>query len=506
MGLNDFTFYDLIGRNAACFKDRPAWFEADDKSELTFAEFKNRVDRLAKGLQELGIRKGDRVGVLGKNSREYFLLYGSCSAIGAILLPINRRLSTEEVVFNLNDGEPKTLFVDAEFRETIENCKDKLRSVTTYCNLKPPGGGFTPFASLMDNNGDFKPADVASDDGFAIIHTAAVAGKPRGALLSQGNMICSNIHLSQTMGIYADDVHLNLLPLFHVGGLFMATMSFHMGALNVNMSKFDAGQAAALIRQKKVTTLFEFSPILSSILDAGRENEQDLRSLRAVSGIDTPDTIGRYQAATGGVFYAVYGQTETSGFTTLSPYDDRPGSAGRPLHLTAVQLVDEKDRPVGQGEIGEIAVRGPNVFSGYWNLPEVTKQAFRCGWHHTGDLGRFDPDGFLWYEGRREEKELIKPGGENVYPVEVERAILQHPSVDKVAVFGVPDPKWKEGVKAVCLLKAGKTLDREALIRFVGERIAGYKKPQYVEFVTDFPALADGSPDREKIKALYGSP
>jgi long-chain acyl-CoA synthetase len=143
------------------------------------------------------------------------------------------------------------------------------------------------------------------------------------------------------------------------------------------------------------------------------------------------------------------------------------------------------------------------IFKGYWNLPDDTAFTFRNGWHHTGDLARFDEEGFLWYAGRKAEKELIKPGGENVYPVEVERVILQHPAIDHVVVFGIPDPKWKEGIKAVCDLKKGYTLDSQALIDFVGERIARYKKPQYVEFIAKMPLLENGIPDRKKVKALY---
>jgi long-chain acyl-CoA synthetase len=173
------------------------------------------------------------------------------------------------------------------------------------------------------------------------------------------------------------------------------------------------------------------------------------------------------------------------------------------LPAARVRLVDDRDRPVGVGEIGEISVKGPMVFKGYWNLPEDNERTFRDGWHHTGDLGRFDENGFMWYEGRKAEKELIKPGGENVYPAEVEAAILQHPCVAKVVVFGVPDPKWKEGIKAVCLLEEGEHLEARALIDFVGERIARYKKPQYVEFVLDFPCMENGMPDREKIKEIY---
>jgi len=154
--------------------------------------------------------------------------------------------------------------------------------------------------------------------------------------------------------------------------------------------------------------------------------------------------------------------------------------------------------------VGEIAVKGPMVFNGYWNLPADTAHTFRGGWHHTGDMGRFDEDGFLFYAGRKPEKELIKPGGENVYPAEVEKVILEHPAVAMTVVFGVPDPKWKEGIKAVCQLKAGQKLAAKELIRFVGERIASYKKPQYVEFVDEIPLQTDGSPDRAAVKKKHG--
>jgi long-chain acyl-CoA synthetase len=250
--------------------------------------------------------------------------------------------------------------------------------------------------------------------------------------------------------------------------------------------------------------MFDFTPILSSILEQHEKTGKDIKTLRAVPGIDTPETIEKYQKLTGGTFYSLYGQTETSCFATFGRYNDRPVSAGKMLQMTEVRVVDDYGDPVPAGRTGEIAVKGPIVFKGYWNLPEVNKHTFRDGWHHTGDLGRFDDDGFLWYAGRTPEKELIKPGGENVYPFEVEKVILMHPAVDKTVVFGVPDPKWKEGIKAVCRLKQGQSLESKELINFVGERIAGYKKPQYVEFIADLPLLEDGSLDRAKIKELYG--
>ena len=178
--------------------------------------------------------------------------------------------------------------------------------------------------------------------------------------------------------------------------------------------------------------------------------------------------------------------------------------AGKTIPFADVRLLDDYDRPVSAGQTGEIVVKGPMVFKGYWNLPEDTSYTFRDGWHHTGDLGRMDEAGYLWYEGRKPEKELIKPGGENVYPAEVEKVILEHPAVEMTVVFGVPDPKWKEGIKAVCKLKEGHYLTARDLIDFVGARIARFKKPQYVEFVADIPILDNGSIDRAAIKSQYG--
>ncbi|MBW1612925.1 MAG: AMP-binding protein, partial [Deltaproteobacteria bacterium] len=452
MGLYDFTIYDVITRNARCFTERPAWLEVSDGREITFGQFKDMVDHLAKGLQDVGLKKGDRIGILGKNSLEYFLLYGAASALGLIVIAINWRLSADETANNLADGTPRLVFADPEFQELIQGLKDKLTTVEKYYN----------------HNADFIPEEVATDDSAVIIHTAAVEGKPRGALVTHRNILSATTQFAHVFKIYKEDVHLNILPLFHVGGLFIAMTAFHAGALNINVSRFDADQSVDLIQEKKITMLFDFAPILASILDSKEKSGKDISSLRVVAGLDSPETIERYQKVTGGEFFVVYGQTEVSALVTISPYNEKPGSAGRPLPLADVRLFDDYDKEVETGQVGEIVVRGPMVFKGYWNLPEETSHTFREGWHHTGDQGRFDEEGFLWYAGRKAEKELIKPGGENVYPAEVEKVILQHPAVERTVVFGVPDPKWKEGIKAVCELKEGQSLEPQKLIDFVG--------------------------------------
>jgi acyl-CoA synthetase (AMP-forming)/AMP-acid ligase II len=504
MGLYDFSFYDLINRNAVAFENHLCWKEVDDGRELTFSQYKEEVDKLANGLTAAGIEKGDRVGVLGKNSLEFFLIYGAAAACGAIVLPVNWRLSADEVQFNLCDCEPKIVFVDEEFQEMLEAKKSELPSVTSYFNLKGDLGRENLFSSLLKTGGDSVISPTESDDGFVIIHTAAVAGRPRGALVSHGNILSSDMHFIYYMELGPSEVHLNLLPLFHVGGLFLATSTFHAGGANINVSKFEGVQAADLIEKNSVSHFFDFPPILDTILKSAAETGKDISSLKAVVGLGTPEVIEQFQEVTGGLYYCMYGQTETSCLATMGRYKDRPGSAGKTVLLGDVRLVDDHENPVAAGEAGEITMRGPRIFKGYWNLPEDNAYTFREGWHHTGDLGRFDEDGFLFYAGRKAEKELIKPGGENVYPAEVEKVILQHPAVSKTAVIGVPDPKWKEGIKAVCLLEEGETLSDKELIDFVGERIARFKKPQYVEFVAEMPENEDGSINRDSVKELYG--
>jgi long-chain acyl-CoA synthetase len=504
MGLYDYTVYEMIKVNAESYGKKPAWFEADTGREATFLQIKEEVDRLAAGLKGKGITKGDRIAVLGKNSLEYFLIYGAAAALGAIVLPVNWRLSEEEIVYILNDCQPKIIFADSDYHTFMENSEKKTAFIELFFSLDSDAKNYPGIATLLENDAQIEPEEISAHDDFIIIHTAAAAGRPRGALLSHGNMLTASLHLGYGLDIRSRDVHLNLLPLFHVGGLFMAAGAFHAGALNINMRKFEADKAVDLIGEKKVSLLFDFSPILSSVMEEHEKSGKDISSLKKVVGLDTPENIEKYQELTGGTFYTLYGQTETSALVTMGEYNNRPGSAGKAIHLAEIRLVDDYDNNVERGGTGEICVRGPMVFKGYWNLPEDTEYTFREGWHHTGDLGRFDEDGFLWYAGRKAEKELIKPGGENVYPAEVEKVLLQHTAVEQAVVFGVPDPKWKEGIKAVLVLKENGSFNPSYFIDFVGSKVARYKKPHYVEFAEELPVKSDGSIDREKVKELYG--
>jgi long-chain acyl-CoA synthetase len=351
------------------------------------------------------------------------------------------------------------------------------------------------------------PAAVASDDPFCVLATAAVDVVPRGAVLSHRNLIASNVQEIAGLGLRPEDRSLCALPLFHVAGIGHALAHLHAGAANVVLPRFDAAASVELIDRWGVTHIADFPPVLAQTLDAAEAVGSKLESLRHVTGLDSPQTMERLHQATGATFWTGFGQAETTGMVTMQNARERLGCAGVPTELAIVDLVDDYDRPVPVGEPGEIVVRGPLVFLGYDRDAEATAHAARGGWHHTGDVGRFDDEGRLDYVKRKAEKELIKPGGENVYPAEVETVIVELPGVSHACVFGVPDPTWGEAIRAVVEIdgEAGARLTPETVIEHVGARIARYKRPRHVELVDRLPRSADGAIDRESVKARWGT-
>ena len=502
MRVRSFTIYDIYKRNATLFKNQIAI--QSENGKVTYGELFDQANRVAGWLSGKGIKKGDRVAILAKNDPQFFPLIGGIAAAGAIMVPINFRLTADEVFQNLANTEPVMIIVDPDFEKTVLDLRSKCPSLREFVTFGPGGGGYLSFNSLLKGQ-SAKPAELNGDDPFVIMHTAAVQGKPRGAIISHHNLTACTIQCIGIMGLTREDSYLNILPLYHIAGFIGALVMMHVGGRNVMISKFDPKVAGKMIDQEKITFIEDFPPILAQLLDEQSKGECSLSSLKHVPGVDLPETVKRLEALGHGQFWLAYGQTETMGLTCLSASRERPRSAGRPGPLVDLQIVDEFDREVDVGSVGEIIVRGPLVFHGYWQEEELTKQTFREGWHHTGDLGRLDEDGYLWFAGRKAEKELIKPGGENVYPVEVEKVVLEHPSIKEVSVIGVPDPKFGEGIKAVCVLKSEAKLTEQELIDFVAGRIARYKKPGYVQFVDALPKKEDGSIDRTKVKEMHGS-
>lgn len=506
MGLRDFTLFDIVARNARLYPDRLA-FAFEDK-RITHAAYLARVEQLAAGLAHSGVEPGDRIIVLSQNNLEFVDLYGTAARLGAIVVPINWRLSAEEIAYIAADVAPKIVIADAGNQAILQGARQKLPTVERWYGIGANAIPFAPYAELLEAGAESGRATAPysnADAGLVMIHTAAVGGRPRGALLSHANLIASSVQLLQYWSLTPDDINLGVLPLFHVAGLGMLLAAQYAGGATIVMQKFDAGAALDVIHRERVTMLAEFPPILTTLLDAAEISPAELANLRIVTGLDGPDTITRFERMCPHArFWSVFGQTETSGFVTMGRFRDKPGAAGKPTFLANVAVLNDADQPVATGEVGEIAVRGPVVFKGYWNCDADNAFTFRNDWHHTGDQGAFDPEGYLWYRGRSPAKELIKPGGENVYPAEVEREIAAHPAIAEVVVLGVPDTQWGEAIKAVCTFKSGQTATAQQVIDFVGGRIARYKRPKYVEFVETMPKTAAGAIDRAKVKEAHG--
>jgi len=505
MGLRDYTIYDFICRNAVLYADQEAIVYKDVR--LTHRAFKQKCDSLAAGLLRAGIGQGDRLAVVAHNCDEFVILYGAAAKIGAIVVPVNWRFSADEVAYVLKDATPVFVFAGPDYRDQVL----ALKSETGIEKYYAIGGGdvpagYEPFSALYDDPGAEDKNDITTDTGFVIIHTAAVEGRPRGALLSQGNICAINFQRIASEGFGPESCHMCLLPLFHIAGLARLMAVMHAGGKNVIFERFDPEQVLKGIESEKGTTFFNFSPILERLIDKHRElgGNIDLSSLRTVGGLDQSENLEQFSRIAPNVsFGAGFGQTEAMA-VTWAPYNERPGSAGKPTIIARVALFDDDDQPVAVGGEGEICVRGPSVFLGYWNRVADTAHTFRSNWHHTGDIGRFDADGYLWYVKRKPEKELIKPGGENVYPAEVEGVIMEHPDIAEVSVIGVPDRQWGEAVLAVCVAQSGKTIEEKDLIEFVGSRIARYKKPHSVVFVDALPKTGKGEIDRDQVKNEHG--
>jgi len=492
----ELTLFDIYQKNALMFKERTAVH--CDTGKETFSQLLDNTCRLAAGLEKLDLSPGTRIAVLAKNHPAFFHLFGAASCLNLCLVLINRRLSPEEITHVIQDTAPRLLICDEDMAKQAQDLVQSQDSLTAAYVM---GGSLDSLYTQANALQGTASSDTAP---FVIIHTAAVQGKPRGAVLSQKNIILSNLQIIHAFDLGPEKAYLNVLPLYHIMGVNFGLAALMAGGKNVMLDKFDPQKTIDLIQEQHINIFGSFPPILTNLYDLIRENNIALPSLTAVAGLEMPEMVKKWEAQTQSTFWTMYGQTETSGLICFSPYFEQPGSAGRISPLATLAIADDHDRHLPPDTVGEILVKGPLVFQGYWQAHDLTAVTLRQGWHHTGDLGLVDSKGYLHFKARKAEKELIKPGGENVFPAEVEKAILAHDAVESVCVFGVPDPKFGEGIKAVCTLIPGTSLTPESLISFTETLIAGYKKPRYVEFVDALPMTADNQIDRIKIKALYG--
>src|SRR5213594_4223512 len=504
MSVHGFTVYDMIARGAFVHGDAPAIIQGE--RQLSFREFQRQVDVLAGGLAALGIGKGDRICVLAQNDTAYLTLYGACARQGIIAYPINWRLAAQEVERVVERAAPKMMVAYASTLPVVGEWPRTQRAIAHWYQLgDAPAEGFQALSSLYREGVAPAAEDVTGDDPFAVISTAAVDVIPRGAVLTHTNVLTASLVIIASLGFTAVDRYLLALPLFHVTALGNLVAHLHAGGAGVMMTRFDAEEAVRLIDAHHITHVSDFPPVLANLLDAAQKLGSKLASLTHVSGLDAPPTIQRLHDETQAKFWTGFGQSETTGFVSIQRVRDKPGAAGKPIEVCRVRRVDDYDREVPTGTPGEIVVRGPLVFQGYFGQPDVTAYTLRNGWHHTGDVGRFDDDGWLYYVKRKPEKELIKPGGENVYPAEVESVIVQMEGVSGVCVYGIPDVRWGEAIKAVVETRPAGRYTTQQVSEFVGARIARFKRPTSVAFTDALPRAADGGVDRDAVKSRWGN-
>lgn len=456
------------------------------EERLTYDGLAARVDRLAGALQDRGVTKGDRVAYLGGNHPAFVETLFGVTLLGAILVPLNTRLSVPELDYMLEDSGARTLFFAPDVEEPARAAAAGAGVADLVDVHEPPAAGEAPHPACAGFLGD--PA--------LIIYTSGTTGRPKGAVLTHANLTWNALNVLVDYDVTSETRALMISPLFHVASLGMGLLpTLLKGGTVVLAERFVPGEALKLIERHRITALSGVPTTYQLLMEDPDWAETDLSSLRSLTcgGSPVPARVREAFEARGLAFSSGYGLTETSpGATSLSPRHSaaRGTSSGLPHFFTDVRLDPQTD---------EIQVRGPNVFAGYWENPEATAAAFADGgWLRTGDLGRLDPDGFLTIVDRA--RDLIISGGENIYPAEVELAIMTLPEVTGAAVIGVQDHRWGEVPHAVVTLRPGATLDPAAFVDHLSRRLARYKVPRTFEVVDELPRTASGKVQKHLLR------
>jgi len=480
MPLAPTTLIDLLAHNAKTHPDFASVIVHGDT--LTHAKLYSAVQSQAAALAAMGVQRGDRVLLLSGNRTEVLILLGACAWLGALLVPVNLRLSPDEMAQQSRDAAPLLAIVDAgcvalwqaAWPDDMPGVSMVVLDTATWPSLAHVGSLNAPPTQRQD----------APELGVVMLYTAAVEGHARGAVLAQSQLTASAQQIGRVWSLGLADRWLGVLPLFHAAGIGLSLAMLAAGGACVLLPRFDPDAAIAAIDEHQITVCATFAPMLGAMLDAAQNHGSSLPSLRICTGLETPATLERLATLCPSAgFWSAYGQAEVSSMVCMGLQHERPGTAGRAVAPSEVRVQDAAGQPVPTGIQGEIAVRGPTVFLGYWDVAQQRPFKPADPWHRTGDLGRLDEDGWLWFAGRAAHKQLIKTGGENVYPAEVEQVLLEHPAVAEAFVYGQADDHWGEAVHAACALRPGKVASEAELIAFVEQRLARYKRPHSVRFM-----------------------
>ncbi len=477
-------------RRATRSPDAVALVDGPTGARTSYAELDARVGARAARLAALGVGHGDRVALLGENSPAYLEWLFAAARLGAITVPVNMRLVAAEVAYVLEDSGAAVLVRSTTFAPLAEAAGGELESPPTTVDLTEEPDG--------PARNEPEPSPGRGGEPCVIMYTSGTTGRPKGAVLTHDNMLWNAINmLSAGPGIASTDVTIAAAPLFHIGALGLSALPLlYAGGTVVVAPSFDPVGFLDLMASQGVTTQFLVPAMWAALTRVPDLDERSFPALRfAISGgAPCPVTVIERFLSLGWTFTEGFGMTELSPsalFLDAADVVSHAGSVGRPfLHVDA-RLVDDAGDDVGVGEVGELVLRGPTVFAGYWNRPEATAEVMRDRWFHSGDLGVRDEQGFVTLVDRK--KDMIITGGENVYPVEVEQVLHRHPGIADVAVIGIGDPQWGESVLAVVVPADPEAPpDAEEVIAFAREHVAHFKAPRKVEIVEELPRNATG--------------
>ena len=472
-----------------------------DGAQISGAEFHTTIARAANALRAAGVQAGDRVAVQIAKSPEALALYAASVSIGAVFLPLNPAYTPPEVGYFLNDATPRLFICDPAKADALA----EVARQTTLKTLDAKGAGSFG-ADMAQADLQFVPEARHGADLAAILYTSGTTGRSKGAMLTHDNLLSNAQTLADLWRFTPQDVLLHALPIFHTHGLFVASnVSLLTGGQMIFLSGFDVEAVLGLLPQ--ATALMGVPTFYTRLLEDARFDRALTAHMRLFVSGSAPllaDTHRQFQDRTGQSILERYGMTETN-MNTSNPYEGerRAGTVGFPLPGVELRIMAD-GAEVAQGAVGGIEVRGPNVFAGYWQMPEKTREELRPdGWFITGDLGQVDADGYVQIVGRA--KDLVISGGFNIYPIEVELALDDHPDVLESAVIGLPHPDFGEAVFAVLVAQKGKTLDAQAVLASLSDRLARFKQPKAAVVLAELPRNTMGKVQKAALRASYAA-
>ena len=494
------TFVHALRRAEAVAAAREALVCGDTR--LTYRDFADRLRRLHGGLRELGIQRGERVGILSWNSIPFAELYCGVSMSGRVQVPLNFRWAEPELAYAIEDSGAKVLFCDRDPGALADLVERVVR--IDRGEYEAIIAGATPVE--LDDDA------VGEDDVAGLFYTGGTTGVSKGVMLTHRNLVANAWNMQITQPLTADDRYLVMAPMFHAAGSISLLQAIFMGASQIIMPAFDPATMLDVVESEAITQTLGVPTMVAASVEEQLARPRDVGTFRAYAHGGSPIAIEVLrrgaEAFPGTAFIHLYGATETAPLVTGLANEvellgtERQKSAGQPVMGCQVVIRDSDGEPLLAGEPGEVTVRGANVMAGYWNKPEQTAAALRDGWYWTGDVGRLDAEGYLFLLDRS--KDMIITGGENVYCTEVEDALYTHPAVLEATVFGIPDDRWGEAVHAVVVLRDAATAGEDELIAHCRARIAGYKVPRSIAFRTDpLPKSGPGKVLKRELRAPY---